>query len=142
MSRNVERRFAYRSPGLYDRVVEHVVQARAEGIGWAELLARADPDNEYAERSVEGAIRELWMLGLLSVGGRAGTYNRPSTRRVWVSPLGFAALAGEVADLPWSSALWRVDGDDDEPVGEDWVPEVPGAAELAEVVDVVLDREP
>lgn len=103
--RNVEKRFGYRSAKLYDEIVGAVAEAGEDGLDWIELLARADPRNEWAERTVEGAIRDLTVLGMLSVGGKPGTLQRPNTRRAWLSPLGAAALEGRPYVLPWASEL-------------------------------------
>lgn len=98
---NVLRRFTFRSPRLYERIVELALEGGEDGAGWVEVVVKADPENEWAERTVEGAIRDLVVLGMCAVSGQPARGRRPEPRRVRVTPLGAAALEGEVGPVPW-----------------------------------------
>lgn len=110
MAGSVERRFQFRSPRLYDGILRILLEPEfVDGARWNVILGRADPKDEWAERSVEGAIRDLQVLGavFVSSGSRSGPGRgaRVGDRRVFVTPLGRAACAGSIAVLPWESEL-------------------------------------
>ena len=101
MSNSIEQRFRFRSPRLYEGIVRLSLEDPAEGVGWAGLLGRVDPENEWAERTIEGAIRDLVVFGICSIKGQPGRGRRPEGRRVVVTPAGLGVLDGKRVPIPW-----------------------------------------
>lgn len=102
---DVLRRFQFRAARLYDGIVELALEKPDEGIGWVEALARVDPDNEWAERTIDGAIRDLVVAGVCSISGVPARGHRPDGRRIRVTPLGVGVLEGRLVLIPWTSKI-------------------------------------
>lgn len=79
-----------------ESIVRLTYGAGEEGIGWVELLARADEEDRYAEATIEGAIRDLGVFGVLWRKGAPPRRGQPEGRRVLMTDLG--------------AVLWEVEG--------------------------------
>lgn len=94
------KRCSFRARALLARIVELAYVAGDEGISWVQLLSEADPEDRYSEATIEGAIRDLGVLGVLWRKGAPPRRGKPELRRVVVTDLGAWLWEGRFSSFP------------------------------------------
>ena len=81
------RRRGFRSKILIRRIV-WLVAMREDGCPWVELLAQADPDDQWTQSTIDGTIRDLVVFGAVWVKGRPAGRGVHDERTVHLTDLG------------------------------------------------------